>query len=108
MTSEEYPSPELEGAEAREGKHEADDPEADHDRRLGPAEMLEMVVDRRHQEDALAGALVDNDLDHDRQRPDPEQTADDRQHELMVGGDRDRAERSAKREAAGVAHENGG
>ena len=37
-----------------------------------------------------------------------EQAADDHQHELMVGGDRDRAERSAEREAAGVAHEDRG
>ena len=67
--------------------------------------MLEMVVDRGHQEDALAGALVDRDLDDDRQRLDHEQAADDHQHELVVRGDRDRAERSAQREAAGVAHE---
>ena len=78
----------LERREAGEREHEADDPEADHDGRLGPAEMLEMVVDRRHQENALAGALVDRDLDHDRQRLDHEQAADDGQHELVVGGDR--------------------
>ena len=34
-----------------------------------------------------------------------EQPADDHQHELMVRRDRDRAERSAQCEAAGVAHE---
>ena len=34
--------------------------------------------------------------------------ADDHQHELMVRRDRDRAERSAQREAAGVAHEDRG
>ena len=67
--------------------------------------MLEMVVDRRHPEHALAGALVDEHLDDDRQRLEHEQAADDRQHELMVGRDRDRAERAAQREAAGVAHE---
>ena len=34
-----------------------DDPEADDDLRLGPALLLVVVVDRRHQEHALAGEL---------------------------------------------------
>ena len=49
---------ELERGEADQREDQADDPEADDDRRLGPAELLEMVVDRRHPEHALAGALV--------------------------------------------------
>ena len=48
-----------------------DDPEADHHGRLRPAELLEMVVDRGHQEDALAGALEVGDLDHHRERSRP-------------------------------------
>src|SRR6185369_8165337 len=67
--------------------------------------MLEMVVDRRHQEDTLARALVDQHLDHDRQRLDHEQAADDDQHELVVRRDSNRAESPAEREAARVAHE---
>ena len=43
-----------------------------------------------------------------RQRLDHEQAADDHQHELVMGRDRDRAERAAEREAAGVAHEDRG
>jgi hypothetical protein len=39
--------------------------------------FLEMVVDRRHQEDALAGALEIEHLDDDAQRLDHEQPADD-------------------------------
>src|SRR4051795_10924766 len=75
MTSRECPSPELEGRQTRQREHEADDPEADHDRRLGPAEMLEMMVDRGHEEDALAGPLVDQHLDHDAQGFDDEDAA---------------------------------
>ena len=40
-----------------------------------------------------------------RQRLDHEQPADDRQHELMVRRDRDRAQRAAQRKASGIAHE---
>ncbi len=50
-------SPQLQGGEADQRQHDRDDPEADHDLALGPAELLEMVVDRRHQEHALAGEL---------------------------------------------------
>src|SRR5204863_551663 len=104
MTSRECPSPELKGAEARQRQHEADDPEADYDRRFGPAEMLEMVVDRGHQEDALAGALVDRDLDDDAQGLDDEDATDEHQGEFVVGRDRHGTERSAERKAAGITH----
>ena len=61
------------------------------DLRLRPAELLEMVVDRRHAEDALAGHLERDDLHDDRQRFDNEQAADDDQHNLMLDRNRDRA-----------------
>ncbi len=40
-----------------------------------------------------------------RHRLDHEQAADDQQHDLVLRRDRDRAERAAEGEAAGVAHE---
>ena len=52
---------------------------------LGPA-LLEVVVDRRHHEDALAGALELGDLDDHAQRLDDEHAADDQQRELGLGG----------------------
>src|SRR3546814_10982510 len=67
-----------------------------------------MMVDRRHAKDALAGALVPEDLDDHRQRLDHEQPADEDEDEFMLRGDRARRKRAAKREAAGVAHEDGG
>src|SRR5215207_5122894 len=42
------PSPELEGGEPDQGENEGDDPEADHDLRLHPALLLEMVMKGRH------------------------------------------------------------
>ena len=90
---------------AREREHDRDDPEADHDLRLGPAHLLEVMVDRRHPEHALAGELERDHLHDHRHRFEHEQPADDRQHDLVLGGDRDRAEHAAERERAGVAHE---
>src|SRR3546814_13927874 len=53
-------------------------------------------------------ALVPEDLDDHRQRLDHEQPADEDEDEFMLRGDRDRRKRAAKREAAGVAHDDGG
>src|SRR5580704_13057423 len=52
-----FASAQLQGGEAGERQHHRDDPEADHDLRLGPAQLLEMMMDRRHPEDALARHL---------------------------------------------------
>ncbi len=59
-------SPQLQGGKAEHGKADGDDPEADHHLALGPALLFEMVVDRRHEEDAPAGHLEEADLDDDR------------------------------------------
>src|SRR6056297_455237 len=71
----------LQRGEADEREDQRDDPEADHDLAFHPAALLEMVVDRGHQEDALAGAFEVGDLDDDRERLDDEDAADDRQHD---------------------------
>src|SRR5215213_4802593 len=51
------PSPQLQRGEAGERQHHRDDPEPDHDLRLGPALLLEMMMQRRHPEHAFAGQL---------------------------------------------------
>ena len=50
-------SPQLQRREAGQRQDDGDDPEADDDGRLRPAQLLEMMVERRHAEDALAGQL---------------------------------------------------
>ena len=60
------PSPQLQRRESDQGQDESDDPEADDDLRLGPPQLLEMMVDRRHPEHALAGHLERGDLDDHR------------------------------------------
>jgi hypothetical protein len=42
---------EFQGSEAGERAQQREHPEAQHDLGLGPAAFLEMVVDRRHEED---------------------------------------------------------
>src|SRR5437868_3197733 len=101
-------SPQLQRRQAGERQHHRDDPEADHDLRLGPAELLEMVMDRRHPEDALAGELERHHLHDDGDRLQHEQSADHREHDLVLHRDRNRTQHAAKRERAGVAHEDRG
>src|SRR6266540_3093599 len=101
-------SPQLQRRQPHECEHDRDDPEPDHDLRLGPALLLEVMVQRRHAENALAGKLERDHLHDHRHRFEHEQAADDRQHDLVLGGDRDRSEQSAERQRAGVAHENRG
>src|SRR5690606_20335612 len=95
----------LQGREREERADERDDPEADDDLRLGPAEQLEVVVDRRHAEDPLPAELEGADLEDHRERLDDEDAADDRQDERLLARERDDAERGAERERADVAHE---
>src|SRR5579885_718231 len=61
-------SPELQGGEAGDREDRGDDPEADDDGRFLPALLLEMMVQRRHAEDPLAGELEARDLHDDRYR----------------------------------------
>src|SRR5215813_9295847 len=91
-------SPQLQRRQSHERKHHRDDPEPDHDLRLGPAELLEVMVDRRHPEHALAGELERDHLHDHRHRFEHEQAADDRQHDLVLGRNRYRANQSAERE----------
>src|ERR1700744_3579360 len=76
-------SAQLQRGEAGERQHHRDDPEADHDLRLGPAELLEMMVYRRHLEDAFTGELERRHLHDHRDRLQPEKAADHRQHDLV-------------------------
>src|SRR5690242_9942856 len=95
------PSAQLQGGETGERQHHRDDPEADHDLRFGPALLLEVVMDRRHPEHALARELEGHDLHDHRHRLEHKQSADHRKHDLVLHGDRDRAQHAAERERAG-------
>src|SRR5690242_10124875 len=101
-------SAQLQRGEAGERQHHRDDPEADHDLRLGPALLLEMMVQRRHHEYALARHLERHHLHDDGNRLDDEQPADHREHDLVLHRHRRGAQHAAERQRAGVAHEDRG
>src|ERR1700687_6195220 len=98
-------SPQLQRGEAGQRHNHRDDPEPDHDLRFGPALLLEMMVQRRHPEQALAGELERHHLHDHRDRFQHEQPADHADHDLVLDGPRDRAEQAAERQRSGIAHE---
>src|ERR1700754_3045156 len=71
-------SAQLQCRKAGQRQHHRDDPEPDHDLRLGPALLLEMMVQRRHPEHALAGELERGHLHDHRNGFEHEQAADHR------------------------------
>src|SRR5262245_50026758 len=75
--------PQLQRGEPCEREHDRDDPETDHDLRLGPALLLEVMMQWRHLEHALAGELEGDHLHDHRYRFEHEQTADDAEHDLV-------------------------
>src|SRR5215471_3547549 len=95
----------LERGETGDRQNPSDDPETDHDLRLLPALLLEMMVERRHAKDAPPGHLIARDLDDDRYRFEHEETTDDGEDQFVLGDDTDRSERCADRQRSGVAHE---
>ena len=55
--------PKFQGGKADQGQHNRDDPEADDDSRFRPAQLLEMMMDRCHQENAASCAFEPGHLD---------------------------------------------
>src|SRR5579863_234618 len=90
-------SPQLQRREAGDREDRGDDPEADDDGRLLPALALEMVMQRRHAEHALAGELEARHLDDHGNGFEDEQAADDGEHKLVLRNDGHGTERRADR-----------
>src|SRR5688500_18138873 len=87
--------PELHGGERHEREQDGDDPEPDDDARLGPALLLVVVVDRRHQEDALLEQLEGDHLGDDARGLDRKDAAEDDAQKLGFGDDGAHAEPAA-------------
>src|SRR5262245_44426824 len=100
-------SSQLQCGESSERQHNRNNPETDHNLRLGPAKLLEMMMNGCHAKHPLARKLEGDNLDNDRDSLEHEQPADHRQHHLMFGGDRDRADHAAERKRTRVPHEDG-
>src|SRR5438132_3137354 len=95
----------VEEREADGAQDRRHDPEAHHDLGLGPSLHLEVVMDRRHQEDASPEVLERHDLHDDRQRLDRKDPADEQQQEDCLREDRHRRQRTADGHRTGVAHD---
>ena len=74
-------------------QNQRDDPETDHDLRLGPTLFLKVMMDRRHQENAFPRAFKIEHLDDNRQRLDNEQTTHNAQDDFMFRGNCDGTKR---------------
>src|SRR5262249_52950895 len=99
-------SPELQRCEAEQREDDSHDHEPADDLRLAPPALLEVVMERRHLEHALAGHLEGRHLDDDRQSFEQEDAADNKQQQLLLDQNRHRRESGAERERADIAHEN--
>src|SRR5882762_10220395 len=75
-------SPQLQGGEAGHRQDGGDDPETEDDGGLGPALLFEVMVQRRHAEDAAPGPFEGQDLDDHRDGLEHKQAAHDRQYDL--------------------------
>src|SRR5262245_267551 len=91
--------------EAAGAEDRGHDPEAHRDPRLRPGLHLEVVVQRRHEEDAPAEALEAHDLDDHGERLDHEDAADEDQQRLGLRHDREGGERAPEAHRARVSHE---
>src|ERR1051325_1339656 len=99
------PSPQLQRCQAEQRKEDGHDHESGDHLRLAPADQLEVVVNRRHLEDALPRQFEGGHLDDHGERLDDEHASDDRQQQLLLDQDGDGAEGPAKGERTDVAHE---
>ena len=96
---------EFQGGEGEQRENEGKDPETDYDLGLAPAELLEVMMERRHLEDAFFAELVAADLEDDGDRFKDEDAADEGEQQFLADDDSDSADGAAKGQRADVAHE---
>src|SRR5215207_2543425 len=84
--------------EADRAADRGDDPEAQDDLGLRPGLELEVVMDRRHQEDPAPEHLEGEDLDEDGERLDHEDPAHEDEEHLGLGHHGERRDRTAQAE----------
>ena len=95
----------LRVARPSSAKDGGQNPEPDDDGVFLPPAQLEVMMERRHREDAFAGQLETEHLQDDRDRFDHEDAADHHEQQLLFATNRDDADHAADGQRAGVAHE---
>src|SRR5579884_29261 len=98
----------IEDPERQGGAQPGQDPEPHDDGGLGPAQQLEVVVERGHAEHPPVEQAEAHDLYDHRQGDDDEQGPDHRQEQLEVELQGESGQAATDGEGAGVAHEDAG
>src|SRR5204862_4537068 len=96
--------PQFQGRQREQRKHQRRNPEPHDHFRFAPAKQLEMMVDGRHAEDALAAQLERAHLQNHRQGFQHKNSPNEEQQNLLLDDDGDHAEGPAQRERAHIAH----
>src|ERR1700678_2982399 len=96
----------LQSRQREQSHHQSRDPKAGNDLRFFPAQLFEMMMDRRHLEDPLLAQLVTAHLQNYRQRFDHVDTTDENEQDFLLDQNRNDTQRSAQRQRSHVAHEN--
>src|SRR5215469_13867822 len=98
--------PQFQSRQRKQCKHQGGNPEADDHLRLAPAQQFEMVMNRRHAENALAPQLERTHLQNDRERFQDKYSADEEKQDLLLDDDGDGPKGAPQRQRADVSHEN--
>ena len=95
----------LQGSQPDHYQNHGDDPEANDDPGFRPALELEVMMQRRHAENALAGQLERRHLQDHRNGFHHEHAAHDQEHQLLACDHRHHTQGRAQCEGSDVAHE---
>src|SRR6202521_5340459 len=98
-------SSQFQGSQCKQRKYQRRNPEAHDHLRLRPAQQFEVMVNRRHLENALLTQLVGTNLQDHRKRLDNENAANERQQQFLLDHDGYGTNRAAQRQRSDSAHE---
>src|SRR6267378_2668829 len=100
--------PQCQRCQRKQRKHQRRNPKSHNHFRFAPSQQLEMVMDGRHPEDALAAQLERTHLQNHGKRFDDENSADKKEQDFLLDDDGDGAQSSAQRQGTDITHENFG
>src|SRR5689334_19225243 len=98
-------SPQLQSRQTEQCKNEGRNPKSDDHLGFLPAQHLEVMMKRRHKEDAFPSQLERDHLNHHRQAFNHKHAAHKRQQKLLFDQNRNDADRAAQRQRTYIAHE---
>src|SRR6202049_1854781 len=100
--------PQFQRRQRKQREDQRRDPEPHDNFRFAPSSQLEMMVQRRHAEDALTRQAERGHLQNHRKRFQHEHAANKKQKDFLLDGHRHHPDGTAERERSDVAHEHFG